>query len=112
MKIETFNEYQLRARLTALYPDMNNNIIYPTLGLVGESGEIAEKVKKLIRDNDGIMTDEWKLSVKKELGDVLWYISNMCNELGFKLEDVALLNIEKLNKRMEENKIKGDGDDR
>ena len=87
MKVETFNEYQLNARLTALYPDMNNNIIYPTLGLCGESGEIAEKIKKIIRDDDGIVTPEKKEALKKELGDVLWYISNLCNELEFKLID-------------------------
>ena len=107
-----FEEYQILARKTALYPDMDNNLIYPTLGLCGEAGEFAEKVKKLIRDNDSKITPEWTVMAAKELGDVLWYISNICDELGLKLEDVAQLNIEKLNKRMSEGKIKGSGDNR
>jgi len=92
-----FKTYQKKARETAQYPNLGSNNIYPTLGLVGEAGEVAEKVKKVIRDKNGIFDNESKLGIKKELGDVLWYISNLCTELNFNLEDVALQNLEKLN---------------
>ena len=107
-----FNSYQKKARLTAQYPDLGSNNIYPTLGLVGEAGEVAEKVKKVIRDKNGIFDDESKKSIKKELGDVLWYISNLCTELNFNLDDVAIQNIEKLKSRAAKGTIRGCGDDR
>ena len=107
-----FNTYQKNARLTAQYPNLGTNYIYPTLGLVGEAGEVAEKVKKVIRDKKGIFDDESKKGVKKELGDVLWYISNLCTEFNFSLDDIALQNLEKLNLRAAKGKISGSGDDR
>ena len=107
-----FKTYQKIARSTAQYPNLGSNNIYPTLGLVGEAGEVAEKVKKVIRDKKGIFDDESKNGIKKELGDVLWYISNLCNEFEFNLEDVALENIEKLKLRAAKGKISGSGDDR
>ena len=107
-----FKTYQKLARLTAQYPNLGSNNIYPTLGLVGEAGEVAEKVKKVIRDKKGIFDEESKKGIKKELGDVLWYISNLCNEFDFKLEDVALQNLEKLKLRAAKGKISGSGDDR
>ncbi len=107
-----FNEYQQKARQTAIYPNKDNNFIYPTLGLVGEAGEVAEKIKKVIRDNNGIITQEKKEEIKKELGDVLWYIANLAHELNIDLEDVAGSNIEKLFSRMERDKVHGDGDNR
>ena len=107
-----FKTYQKKARETAQYPKLGSNNIYPTLGLVGEAGEVAEKVKKVIRDKNGIFDEESKKSIKKELGDVLWYISNLCNEFGFNLDDVALQNLEKLKLRAEKGKISGSGDDR
>lgn len=107
-----FNEYQQKARQTAIYPNKDNNFIYPTLGLVGEAGEVAEKIKKVIRDNNGIITQEKKEEIKKELGDVLWYIANLAHELNIDLEDVAEGNIEKLFSRMERDKVHGDGDNR
>ena len=107
-----FDSYQIEARKTAIYPDKNNNFIYPTLGLVGEAGEVAEKVKKVIRDKNGIFDDESKLGIKKELGDVLWYISNLCTELNFNLDEVALQNLEKLKLRASKGKIGGSGDNR
>ena len=107
-----FKTYQKKARLTAQYPDLGFNNIYPTLGLVGEAGEVAEKVKKVIRDKNGIFDEESKEGIKKELGDVLWYLSNLCNEFNFRLEDVALQNLEKLNQRVAKGKISGSGDDR
>ena len=107
-----FKTYQKQARLTAKYPNLGSNNIYPTLGLVGEAGEVAEKVKKVIRDKKGIFDDESKEGIKKELGDVLWYLSNLCNEFDFKFEEVALENLEKLKLRAAKGKISGSGDDR
>ena len=107
-----FKTYQKKARETAQYPNLGENNIYPTLGLVGEAGEVAEKVKKVIRDNKGIFDDESKIGIKKELGDVLWYLANLCTEFNFNLEDVALQNLEKLKERAYQGKISGSGDDR
>tara|TARA_A100001388_G_scaffold230678_1_gene182788 strand:- start:3154 stop:3483 length:330 start_codon:yes stop_codon:yes gene_type:complete len=107
-----FKTYQKKARLTAQYPDLGSNNIYPTLGLVGEAGEVAEKIKKVIRDKKGIFDEESKLGLKKELGDVLWYLSNLCTEFNFSLDEVALQNLEKLKLRQSKGKISGSGDDR
>lgn len=107
-----FNEYQKLSRETAMYPNLGKNIVYPTLGLVGESGEIAEKVKKVIRDSNGVVTDETRELIKKELGDVLWYISQLSVEFGFNLEDVAELNIKKLSDRKDRGVLHGSGDNR
>ena len=107
-----FNTFQKNARLTAQYPNLGSNYIYPTLGLVGEAGEVAEKVKKVIRDKKGLFDDVSKKGLKKELGDVLWYVSNLCNEFNFSLDDIALQNLEKLKLRAANGKISGSGDDR
>ena len=107
-----FDNYQIEARKTAVYPNKDKNFIYPTLGLVGESGEVAEKIKKILRDKNGILDYESKLALKKELGDVLWYISNLCDELNFSLSEVAKNNLEKLNSRKSRGKISGSGDNR
>ena len=107
-----FDNYQKEARKTAIYPNKDKNFIYPTLGLVGESGEVAEKIKKVLRDNNGNFDYESKTAIKKELGDVLWYLANLCNELDFTLNEVAEENLEKLNNRLFRGKISGSGDDR
>lgn len=107
-----FEEYQKKSRVTAKYPDAGKNYIYPTLGLAGESGEVAEKIKKVIRDKGGIVDEETKEMIKKELGDVLWYVSQIATELGLTLDDIAEHNIEKLASRMERGKLGGDGDNR
>ena len=107
-----FKTYQKKARETAKYPNLGSNNIYPTLGLVGEAGEVAEKVKKVIRDKNSIFDEESKLAIKKELGDVLWYLSNLCTEFNFSLEEVALNNLAKLKLRAAKGKISGSGDDR
>ncbi len=99
----TFDEYQVKAKQTAIY---DHPIIYPTLGLCGESGEVAEKVKKHLRD--GTSLDE----LKKELGDVLWYLASIASDLNISLNDIALTNVEKLQSRMERGKIGGSGDNR
>ena len=106
------NDYQAKSRQTALYPDVGNNAIYPTLGLVGEAGEVADKVKKILRDNNGVFDEESKDSIKFELGDVLWYISQLASELGYELDEVANANLEKLQSRKIRGKLNGSGDDR
>lgn len=107
-----FQTYQEKSRKTALYPNKDNNFVYPTLGLAGECGEIAEKVKKIIRDEDGKVTAEKKEEIAKELGDVLWYVAQISTELGIKMDDVATGNIEKLYSRLERGMIQGSGDNR
>ena len=107
-----FDTYQIKARKTALYPNLGSNFIYPTLGLVGEAGEVAEKVKKVIRDKNSVFDKNEKLALKKELGDVLWYISNLCSEFNFSLDEVAQGNLDKLSLRASKGRISGSGDDR
>ncbi|MEK7473320.1 MAG: nucleoside triphosphate pyrophosphohydrolase family protein [Patescibacteria group bacterium] len=106
------NEYQRESRKTAKYPEVGSNFIYPTLGLAGEAGEVAEKIKKVLRDKGGVMDDATRDAVKKELGDVLWYVAQLATELGLSLDDVATANIEKLFSRMDRGKLGGEGDER
>ena len=108
----TFEEYQKLSRKTAIYPDKDNNFIYPTLGLTGEAGEVAEKIKKVLRDNSGVVDDLKRQEIKKELGDVLWYLSQIATELDLSLDDIATFNVEKINSRQERKKISGYGDNR
>lgn len=107
-----FDEYQKKSRKTAIYPDAGNNFIYPTLGLAGEAGEVAEKIKKVIRDKGGKIDEETRGAIKKELGDVLWYVSQIATELNISLEEAASGNISKLYDRMERDKLGGSGDNR
>jgi NTP pyrophosphatase (non-canonical NTP hydrolase) len=107
-----FKEYQKKSRETAIYPNKGENYIYPTLGLVGEAGEVAEKIKKIIRDDNFEISEEKKEDFKKEIGDVLWYMAQLCTELDLSLEEVAELNIEKLQSRKRRNVIHGSGDNR
>lgn len=94
-----FEEYQSEASQTALYPRRMENLEYPTLGLTGEAGEVANIVKKIQRDNGGVITEETRLKLKDELGDVLWYISACADELGLTLSEIADFNVAKLAKR-------------
>jgi len=98
MKV-TFEEYQRQASETAKYPKRLQNLEYPTLGLAGEAGEVANVVKKIQRDFGGNLTDEIRARLKDELGDVLWYISACADELGLTLEEVAEFNVKKLAER-------------
>lgn len=107
-----FNNYQTLSRRTALYKDKGRNFVYPTLGLAGETGEVAEKVKKILRDKDGVVDEATKDSLKKELGDVLWYLAQLATEFSLSLDDIADANLKKLSSRMERGKIGGDGDER
>ena len=95
----TFEEYQSEASQTALYPRRLSNLEYPTLGLAGEAGEVANIVKKIQRDNNGVLTDETRAKLKDELGDVLWYISACADELGLTLDEIAAYNVNKLAQR-------------
>jgi len=95
----TFEEYQAEAKTTALYPGRLSNLEYPTLGLAGEAGEVANVVKKIQRDHAGVITDEVRGKLKDELGDVLWYISACADELGMTLSEIAQYNVAKLAKR-------------
>ncbi len=104
------NQYQDKARETAFYPNVGDNPIYPTLGLAGEAGEVADKVKKVIRDNNGEFDKESRIAIMLELGDVLWYIAQLSSELDFKLEEVAKNNIDKLSSRAKRGSISGEGD--
>lgn len=108
----TFGTYQQAAKETAVYPGAYN-LTYPTLGLAGEAGEVCEKVKKWIRgDYEDMEREKFVEMLKKEMGDVLWYLSSIASDLGIPLEDVAQANIDKLQSRKDRNLIKGDGDDR
>ncbi len=91
-----FEEYQKEASLTALYPKRLKNLEYPTLGLAGEAGEVANIVKKIQRDFGGEITGEIRIKLKDELGDVLWYISACADELNLTLQEIAEFNVEKL----------------
>lgn len=104
-----FDEYQSLSRKTAIY---TMAVIYPTLGLCGETGEFANKVKKIYRDNDDIVNKEMYNDLISELGDVLWYLSNCATDLGMNLNSIAEMNIRKLSDRKKNNTIKGKGDKR
>ena len=113
--MKLFDEYQVWSRETAIYPTGSNKekYAYLALGLVGESGEVAEKIKKFLRDDDNEMMDNERIeAVKKELGDVLWYVARLSDELNITLSDIAQLNHDKLVSRKERNTIRGDGDSR
>lgn len=105
------NEYQAAALTTAVYPE-DKRIIYPALGMCGEAGEVADKVKKVIRDNAQNFTADKKLEIAKEIGDVLWYCAVLSHDLGFTLEEVAQMNIDKLQSRKERGMLGGSGDNR
>jgi len=107
----TINEYQNKAVETAIY-GAGSNIIYPTLGLCGEAGEVADKVKKVLRDKNSEFSDEIKLELAKEIGDVAWYIAALCRDLGYTMEEVLQMNLDKLASRKERNMISGSGDNR
>lgn len=134
-----FKEYQELAHKTAQYPliltfskkeeipELENiedieslptsigidvSYLYPALGLGGEVGEVQEKIKKIFRNKEGIYTDKDREELAKELGDVLWYINEICCQFQIDLEEVAEINIKKLQSRKDRNVIKSEGDNR
>lgn len=106
-----FNHYQEKAAETAIYPQ-TYAVTYPALGLAGEAGEVAEKVKKILRDKNGQPTPEDRDQIKKELGDVLWYIAALARDFELSMNDIASANIDKLASRKARNVLSGSGDDR
>ena len=106
----TLNEYQNFQKGVAIYPKQNLPI-YPALKLCGEAGEVSEKIGKALRDGV-VEPDIWKKELAKELGDVLWYISAIADDLGFTLQEVAELNRIKLISRKERGVLGGSGDNR
>jgi len=106
------NEYQKKSRRTAKYPAIGHGVIYPTLGLNSEAGEVAGKIKKIFRDKGGVIGVTERDALRSELGDVLWYVAQICTELELSLDDVAQANIDKLISRLERGKIGGEGDNR
>lgn len=107
-----FPTYQTKARDTAEYPVIGHRVIYPTLGLANEAGEVAGKIKKVFRDKDGVIGPNELHALEAELGDVLWYLAQVATELGLSLDQIAERNIAKLLDRKARGAIKGDGDDR
>ena len=105
----TLNNYQMQARKFAIYPE-DMQIMYPALGLAGEAGEVADKVKKIYRD--GRDDARFHADIAKEIGDVLWYCATLADDLGFDLQQVAEMNIYKLQCRRVKGALTGEGDDR
>ena len=107
-----FNACQRESRKTWSLIHTDHALVYPTLGLANEAGEVAGKVKKLFRDKGGNISDADREALKGELGDVLWYLAQIATELDLTLEEIAAANLTKLFDRLERGKIKGDGDTR
>jgi NTP pyrophosphatase (non-canonical NTP hydrolase) len=104
-------EYQRASRQTAVYP-REAGLSYPALGLAGEAGEVADQVKRVIRDDGGELTAERRDALAGELGDVLWYLAQLATELGLDLDDVGRSNLEKLRSRQRRGVLSGSGGDR
>lgn len=109
----TFEEYQLATAETAIYPGQGEimGLAYCGLGL-GEAGEIQGKIKKILRDSGGVLSDEARKEISKELGDLLWYVARTADEIDYGLEDIALDNIAKLLDRRNRGVLQGSGDNR
>jgi NTP pyrophosphatase (non-canonical NTP hydrolase) len=114
----TFDEYQLKAAETAVHPGSDNGYggidaaTYLALGLNGEAGEVAEVIKKVLRDDAGAFTAVTKDKLLKEMGDVLWYLARLADVTGFSLEVVAQFNLDKLADRKQRLVLNGSGDNR
>src|SRR6478609_612761 len=100
------SEYQRESRRTAEYP-RDHWLAYPSLGLAGEAGEVAEHAKKALRDDDGEITDARRTAMSKELGDVLWYVAQLATELGLELDEIAQENLDKLRSRQQRGVLSG-----
>ena len=110
-KVSDLDMYQKVALTTAIYP-REQAIIYPTLGLTGEAGEVANKVKKIIRDGSNSKDEKLVSEIKSEIGDCLWYIAVLANDFDIKLSDIASTNLIKLENRKKKDTIRGSGDKR
>lgn len=107
-----FKQYQKESRKTAEYKNKDKDYIYPLMGLAGEIGEVIEKIKHVYRDKNNVFDNEAKKEIAKEMGDVLWYLTQLATELGVSLDQVAEDNIVKLQSRQRRGKINGQGDNR
>ena len=107
----TFDDYQKQAKKTAIYPS-SAGVMYPALGLTGEAGEVANKVKKVVRDGYKNSPPDWREQVAHELGDVLWYCAALASDLGLSLGRIATENADKLSGRQERGNLGGSGDNR
>lgn len=109
-----FTDYQLFARETAIYPEQGGleGLLYTILGLAGEAGELCNKVKKVLRDDGGLVTAERYEQIRGEVGDCLWYLANICEEMNMNLGDIAVENLTKLYSRKERGVLGGGGDAR
>jgi NTP pyrophosphatase (non-canonical NTP hydrolase) len=112
MDTQDFETYQRESRKTWGVIPVDHPIVYPTLGLANEAGEVAGKIKKIFRDKGGLIEDVDRQALKYELGDVLWYLTQICTELDLTLEEVAAANLEKLFSRQARGQIRGEGDQR
>ncbi len=106
----TFEQYD--KWLTKNIQNPQKDLLLQVLGICGEAGEIAEKMKKIVRDKGGVIGEEDKMLMAKELGDVLWYLARFAQSIDMSIEDVALMNIEKLESRVKRGVVLGDGDER
>lgn len=106
----TFEQYNNWLSDTILNPQ--NDLLLQVLGICGEAGEIAEKMKKIVRDKNGVISEEDKVLMAKELGDVLWYLARFAQSIDMTIEDVALMNMKKLESRVKRGVILGEGDER
>ncbi len=105
-----FDEYQQKSKVTDTGTTIGTHFGYLTMGLIGEAGELANKIKKVFRDDDGKVTDSRKEEVEQELGDVLWYMSQLATDFELSLDDVAQANLDKLLSRKDRGTISGSGD--
>ena len=112
MDTQDFETYQRESRKTWGVIPVDHPLVYPTLGLANEAGEVAGKIKKIFRDKGGLIEDVDRQALKYELGDVLWYLTLICTELDLTLEEVAAANLEKLFSRQARGQIRGEGDHR
>jgi len=109
----TFDDYQKQALTTVLSTgDDFKDLLHWVLGLTGEAGEVAEKLKKIIRDKDSVVSEEDRLELAKELGDVLWYVAVFAHQLGVPFDEIAQQNLDKLASRKDRGVLGGSGDNR
>jgi NTP pyrophosphatase (non-canonical NTP hydrolase) len=112
MEIEDFQTYQQASRATWSVIGVDHAIVYPALGLASETGEVVGKIKKIFRDKGGVFGEDDRQALRLELGDVLWYLTQICTELDLSLAEVATANVAKLAKRQARGAIGGEGDQR
>lgn len=110
--MDKFTEYQEQSRVFAQYPTLGYDFVYLVMGLTGEAGEVSEKFKKISRDKNGVISESDKIDIIQELGDVTWYLSQLCDVLDIEYSEIHSTNIDKLTSRLARNKISGSGDNR